>query len=731
MEKRRVVITGLGTVNPLGNTAADSWAAAKAGRCGIGPITQFDTTDFKCKLAGEVKNFDPETVVDKKEARKMARFTLLALAAAAEAIADSGLNTEAEAKNIGVVLSSGIGGLPTIEEQHTRGEEKGMEKVSPYFVPMSIANMAAAQVAIRFGLKGMCTCPVTACAGGTNAVGDAFHRIRDGYETAMVCGGAESCISPLGIGGFTSMKALSTATDPDAASLPFDARRGGFVMGEGSGVLVLEELEHARARGAHIYAEVVGYGANCDAYHFTAPAPGGTGAIDCMKLTLADAGIAPEQVDHINAHGTGTAKNDAAEFLSLHTLFEGAAPSVSSTKSMTGHCLGAAGAIEAVLSVKALTENTVLPTTGYAPEDLAPLAEKAGNLDCVVNVAHERELENVMSNSFAFGGTNASIIFSKKPHPAEQTGKRRICVTGIGELLSEADGTASVQRELTPEDFGARDVKLGFYRKLDRFSQMQVLSGVDALRDAGFTIDADNASRVGSTIGTADGPMAEITSFQKTVCEKGPAAGSAFSFPHTVYNAAGGYLSIFTGLKGFCATIANGTQAGLQSVICACDELRSGAGDAVLAAGTDENSENITEVYSHLPLPGHVVGEGCVTMLLEDAAAAQARGARIYAEILGYAGTHQAARYGSEPAQEQVDRTLAGALQDAGLTAVDRLFTAQEMKARTGDARAASAALALAEACRAVSSGECRTAAALATGWTGSISCVIVGRKEA
>ena len=301
MEKRRVVITGLGTVNPLGNTAADSWAAAKVGRCGIGPITQFDTTDFKCKLAGEVKNFDPETVVDKKEARKMARFTLLALAAAAEAIADSGLNTEAEAKNIGVVLSSGIGGLPTIEEQHTRGEEKGMEKVSPYFVPMSIANMAAAQVAIRFGLKGMCTCPVTACAGGTNAVGDAFHRIRDGYETAMVCGGAESCISPLGIGGFTSMKALSTATDPDAASLPFDARRGGFVMGEGSGVLVLEELEHARARGAHIYAEVVGYGANCDAYHFTAPAPGGTGAIDCMKLTLADAGIAPEQVERSGA----------------------------------------------------------------------------------------------------------------------------------------------------------------------------------------------------------------------------------------------------------------------------------------------------------------------------------------------------------------------------------------------------------------------------------------------
>ena len=250
MEKRRVVITGMGTVNPLGNTVAESWEAARAGKCGIGPITQFDTTGFKCRLAGEVKGFDPETVADKKETRKMARFTLLALAAAQEAIADSGIDTEAEAKQVGVIVSSGIGGLPTIEEQHARGEEKGMEKVSPYFVPMSIANMAAAQIAIRFGLKGICTCPVTACAGGTNAVGDAFHRIRDGYETVMVCGGAESCISPLGIGGFTSMKALSTATDPEAASLPFDARRGGFVMGEGSGILVLEALDHALARGA-------------------------------------------------------------------------------------------------------------------------------------------------------------------------------------------------------------------------------------------------------------------------------------------------------------------------------------------------------------------------------------------------------------------------------------------------------------------------------------------------
>ena len=411
MEKRRVVITGLGTVNPLGNNVADSWAAARAGKCGIGPITQFDTTDFKCKLAGEVKDFDPETVVDKKEVRKMARFTLLALGAAAEAIADSGLDTEAEGKDIGVILSSGIGGLPTIEEQHARGEEKGMEKVSPYFVPMAIANMAAAQVAIRFGLKGMCTCPVTACAGGTNAVGDAFHRIRDGYEPVMVCGGAESCISPLGIGGFTSMKALSTATDPDAASLPFDARRGGFVMGEGSGVLVLEELEHARARGAHIYAEVVGYGSNCDAYHFTAPHPEGKGAMKAMRDAIKDAGIAPEDIDYVNVHGTSTPAGDIPELKAVAGVLGDHVYNVniSSTKSMTGHLLGAAGAVEALACIFALTHGVVPPTINCENRD-PEIDEK---LNLTLNVAQKRDVKCALSNTFGFGGHNSTVIFRK------------------------------------------------------------------------------------------------------------------------------------------------------------------------------------------------------------------------------------------------------------------------------------------------------------------------------
>ena len=410
MEKRRVVITGLGTVNPIGNSAADSWQAAKEGKCGIGPITAFDTTNFKVKLAGEVKDFDPTTVIDKREVKKMARFTQFALYAADEAIKDSGLDLAAEdAASIGVIVSSGIGGLPTIEAEHSRGMERGFEKVSPYFVPMSIANMAAGQIAIRYGLKGMCSCPVTACAGGTNAVGDAFHRIRDGYEQMMVCGGAESTISELGIGGFTSMKALSTATDPDRASIPFDADRSGFVMGEGSGILVLEELGHAQARGAKIYAEVVGYGANCDAYHFTAPAPGGAGAAACMALTLADAGVAPDQVDYINAHGTSTHMNDSCETAAIHTAFGEWAEKlcVSSTKSMTGHLLGGAGGVEAVFTALALHDDFVPATIHYQNPD------PECDLDYVPNTGRQQVLRYAMSNSLGFGGHNACLLMKK------------------------------------------------------------------------------------------------------------------------------------------------------------------------------------------------------------------------------------------------------------------------------------------------------------------------------
>ena len=410
MDKRRVVITGLGTVNPTGNTVAQSWAAVRNGVCGVGPITHYDTSNSKTKLAAEVKDFDPAVRVDKRESRKMARFTQFAMAAAIEAMEDAGIDMEkTDATRFATIVSAGIGGLPNMEEEHAKGEQKGFDRVSPFFVPMTIANMAAGQVAIRFGLKGMCTSPVTACAGGTNAIGDAFHRIRDGYEDLAVCGGAESCISPLGVGGFTSMKALTAATDPARASLPFDAERGGFVIGEGAGILVLEELEHALARGAKIYAEVVGYGTNCDAHHITAPAPGGAGGAACMQLALADAGIRPEDIGYINAHGTGTHLNDSCETEAIKTAFGAHAYKlhISSTKSMTGHLLGAAGGVEGIFTALALHD-------GYLPATInLKVPDPACDLDYIPNVGLNEQVEYAMSDSLGFGGHNACVIFKR------------------------------------------------------------------------------------------------------------------------------------------------------------------------------------------------------------------------------------------------------------------------------------------------------------------------------
>ena len=410
MEKRRVVITGLGTVNPTGNTVAESWAAVRRGECGVGPITHYDTTNSKVKLAAEVKNFDPAERIDKREARKMARFTQFAVAAAAEAMADAGIDMEqTDANRFATIISSGIGGLPTIEEEHAKGEVKGFDKVSPFFVPMSIANIAAGQVAIRFGLKGIRTSPGTACAGGTNAIGDAFHRIRDGYEDMAICGGTESCISPLGVGGFTSMKALNTTEDPARASIPFDAERGGFVIGEGAGMLVLEELGHAQARGAKIYAEVVGYGATCDAHHITAPAPNGEGGARSMALAIADAGIQPSDIGYINAHGTGTHLNDSGETAAIKAVFGEHAYKmhVSSTKSMTGHLLGGAGGVEGVFTALALHD-------GYLPATIGlKVPDPECDLDYLPNQGLEEQVEYALSDSLGFGGHNACVVFKR------------------------------------------------------------------------------------------------------------------------------------------------------------------------------------------------------------------------------------------------------------------------------------------------------------------------------
>ena len=410
MEKRRVVITGLGAVTPLGHTARETWEAAKAGVCGIAPITLYDHSAQKVSLAGEVKEFDPSGVLEKKEIRRMDRFAQFAVTAAAEAMAHSGLDLEREDRaRIGVALSSGIGGIGTLQTSCETGQSRGFDRVSPFFIPMVITNLAAGHIAIRFGLHGMCICPVAACAGGANAVGDAFRHIRDGYAEVMLCGGAEAAITPLSIGGFTSMRALHVGDDPSRASIPFDAERSGFVMGEGAAVLMLEEYGHAMARGAKIYAEVVGYGATCDAYHITAPAPNGEGGARAMALALADAGASPEQVGYINAHGTSTPLNDSGETAAIKAVFgaHAAKLAVSSTKSMTGHMLGAAGAVEAIFTALALRDGFLPATIHYQVPD------PACDLDYIPNQGREQQVEYALSNSLGFGGHNACVLFKK------------------------------------------------------------------------------------------------------------------------------------------------------------------------------------------------------------------------------------------------------------------------------------------------------------------------------
>ncbi len=410
MTKRRVVVTGIGTINPIGHNVEETWKSIEEGKCGIAPISLFDTKGMKVTLAGEVKDFDVTKYIDKKEAKKMDRFIQMGMIASHEAMLDSGLDiNNIDSHRFGVIVSSGIGGLGSIEKNYQTGEKRGFDRVSPFFIPMTISNLAAGHIAIAYHAQGLCTCPVTACAGGTNAIGDAFRNIRDGYQDVMIAGGCEASVTPLGIGGFTSMKALSDATDPDRASIPFDKERNGFVMGEGAGILILEELEHALKRGAHIYGEMTGYGVSCDAHHITAPLPNGEGGAYAMQNALDDAGISYDVIDYINAHGTSTHLNDLCETEAIKSVFKEHAYklAVSSTKGHTGHCLGAAGGIEAVLSVLALKHDFIPPTLNYQVKD------EECDLNVVPNIGVKKDLHYVMSNSLGFGGHNASIIFKE------------------------------------------------------------------------------------------------------------------------------------------------------------------------------------------------------------------------------------------------------------------------------------------------------------------------------
>ena len=410
-QQRRVVVTGIGLVSPLGTGVEKNWHALLEGRSGIRKLSRFTAEGFASRIAGEVPDFKAEDYIEPKEIKKMDLFIQYALGAASMAMGDSGLKIDGEfADGVGVIIGVGLCGIETIENTKEALDSGGPRKISPFFIPKVISNLAPGHVAIRYGAKGVNWTPTSACASGTHAIGEAFHLIRRGVQEAVITGGAEAAITPLGVGGFAAMKALSTRNDePERASRPFDKARDGFVMGEGSGILILEERTHALERGAKIYAEVIGYAANGDAHHMTAPSPEGEGAARCMRLALKDAGIAPTDIDYINAHGTSTEYNDANETTAIKAVFgeQAAKLAVSSTKSMTGHLLGAAGAVEGIYSALALYHGIIPPTINYENPD------PACDLDYVPNQARKADIKVALSNSFGFGGTNACVIFRR------------------------------------------------------------------------------------------------------------------------------------------------------------------------------------------------------------------------------------------------------------------------------------------------------------------------------
>jgi len=407
MMKKRVVVTGLGVVHSLGTDIETFWNAIKEGKNGIKTVTKFDTSDYQTKVAAQIDNFDPTQRIDKKEAKRMDLFTQYAIYASMEAVQMAGIDfSTIDPYRAGVIIGSGIGGIETLEENSRILYEKGPKRISPFFVPMMIANIASGQVAIKFGIKGYNACVVTACATANHSIGDAMRVIQNGYADIMISGGAEASISPLGFSGFCAMRAMSENPDPDSACRPFDKNRDGFIMGEGAGVLILEEYEHAVRRGANILAELVGYGCTCDAYHITAPDPEGDAGTRCLELTLEDAGVTPDRVGYFNAHGTSTPLNDPLETKVIKRVF-GDKIAVSATKSMTGHLLGAAGGIEAIITVLALKEGFLPPTINLREPD------PECDLDYVPNKGRKQDIEYAVSNSLGFGGHNAALLFKK------------------------------------------------------------------------------------------------------------------------------------------------------------------------------------------------------------------------------------------------------------------------------------------------------------------------------
>lgn len=732
---RRVVVTGLGLVCALGGNVEECWNAAVNGVSGIRKVESVNTDDCYANVGAEVRIPSVELSSENYD-----RSSLLCIKAAGEALSDAGYTVTLDnSAGIGVIVGNCVGGAASIDKFFTDEKNGGGDTADILKMPAAaIAN----NVARHFGLNGVTANIVNACAAGTISLSYAADLIRAGKADAFVAGGSDS-FSSLAFAGFHALHAL----DENGCS-PFN-RSGGITLGEGAGVLIIESYEHAAARGAKIYCEILGSGVSSDAHHITAPDPEGKGQMLAISRAVANSGLTGRDLDYINAHGTGTAKNDEAEFLSLHTLFdENDHLSVSSTKSMTGHCLGAAGSIEAVLTVKAVCSDTVPPTIGYTEENLEALKGKAGGIDFVPNVKREKVINFAASNSFAFGGNNASIVFAKQPREIpDRSNRDRIFITGIGEL------TGNPHCEISSDDYKELGIKMAFYRKLDRFSQLQLISGMRALRDADITVTDENGGDIGIVVGTADGPMTEIVGFQKNVIENGTASGSAFSFPNTVYNAAGGYFSIFAGIKGYNVTNANSIQAGLQSLCYAADVLRNGDEKIMIATGTDENTDTTEELYKRLGVLSGSLSEGSVSLVLENERSAAARNAKRYAELVGWACAHKSVDFGKLTGSEDalksaceqacaaagisvsdIDLVCGFADGNASVDAVQNkvfgeLFggvTVVNVRAELGEARAAASAEQAAYAAKMIADGKAKCVLAAAAGVGGSYSAVVL-----
>ncbi|OWV00470.1 beta-ketoacyl-[acyl-carrier-protein] synthase family protein [Fibrobacter sp. UWR2] len=763
---KRCVVTGLGVICAVGNNVEETWNNALKSVSGIHKTTSVDTVNCYADLAAEVKC---DTLDEIEAPEEKDRVSKLCIKAANEALTDAGLSNFNDDQRVSVIIGSCVGGVISIEHYHQGAKE------AADIPKMPIASIAS-QVAETCGAGGIVTNVANACAAGTISIALACDLIRAGKADVVLAGGADS-FAAVPYSGFLSLHAL----DENGCS-PFN-HCNGITLGEGAGIVIVESYEHAQKRNAKTYCEVLGSGVTSDANHITAPREDALCLMEAMNRAVKNSGIAKSDIGYVNAHGTGTGKNDYAEMTAFKTFFgeENPTVSVSSTKVMTGHCLGAAGAIEAVFSIKALTTDTVLPTLHYSAEDSAALKEKAGTIDFVQNEPRKKPLQSVMSNNVAFGGTNASIVFSKQPGDvsAQSAKAKKIAVTGLGIVSPMGNSkaayieavkagkkpeSASVKSVISLDDYKELGIKMAFYRKLDNLGQLQTVSGMRALQDAAFTVTDDNAKDIGIIVGTSEGGLGSTYDFEELIAREGNANGSAFKFPHTVYNAAGGYLSICSGIKGYGVTITTGPLSGLDSIGYSMNVIHDGQEQAMMATGTDENIPVITEFAQKLGVAasevvapfanaeGCVVGDGSVSILLEEESYAKARGAKVYCYALGFGHGRKNVKFGKlAGSDEALDKAINDALADAGLKASDidavcgfangfkkiddiekgalqRVFGDKlasmplfEVKERTGEGRAGSASLAASEAAMLLS-GELESDNAYFVAADGSVS---------